>query len=217
MDVMTDEQRLVVHVRTVLCGTECFPSFEIDSTVRRFKCGVSSSQNNRMSTWMPSNAYPILIMGTSTLGNIVITCRTGNAYSLSSVLSIPHLASGVILVGNCTLDYDESFRVLLYDGENLPSVNEGTTTTKPTSTERYDRLRDFFPRYCQCSEAVRNVYVLQWVGYHQHATKFLTGEINVGHAIGGLISTTEDPLTPTRPVHVDIPPITISKFRDVKK
>jgi hypothetical protein len=213
--VLSDEQRIVVHVRTILCGTECFPSFEIDSIVRRFKCGVSSSQNQRMTTWVPEKSYPVLLIGTSNIGNVILTCRTAKFYSLSLVLEIPRLAPGVILVGNCTLDYDETFRFLIYDGENLPPVGNKTAST-PNSVERYERLRDFFPRYFQCSEAVRNTFVLQWVGHYEHCAKFLTGEINVGHAIGGLVSTTDDAMTPTRPVNIKIPPITISRFKEKK-
>ncbi|KAJ1468560.1 hypothetical protein T484DRAFT_1755028 [Baffinella frigidus] len=212
--VMTDEQRLVVHVRTVLCGTECFPNYEIDCIVRRFKCGVSAAQNGRMTTWVPANSLPVLLVGTAALGNLVVLCRTGIAYAMSPGVEIPPLASGVVLVGNCTLNYDDTFRLLLYDAENLPSNGGVDVAAQPSSVQRYDRLRSFFPRYFECSEAARNTFVLQWVGHYEHAAKFLTGEINVGHAIGGLVSTTDDALTPTRPVRVQIPSITIKRFQE---
>jgi hypothetical protein len=210
---MTDVQRLVVDVRTILCGTECFPSFEVDSIVRRFRCGVTAARDGRMTTWVPANSYPIVIAGTSNIGNVVITCRTGVAYSFSPVLEIPRLAPGVLIVANCTINNDNTFCVLVYDAEALPPVNMQTTET-PNSEERYERLRDFFPRYLQCSEAVRNTFVCQWVGHYEHAVKFLTGDINVGHAIGGLVCTTDDVMTPTRPVRVQVPSITIGKFKE---
>jgi hypothetical protein len=210
---ITDEQRLIVHVRTILCGTECFPSFEVDSIVRRFKCGVSSARNGRLTTWVPMNSYPILIAGTSTIGNVVIALKTGVAYSLSAVMEIPILAAGVVIIGNCTLDYDESFRLLIYDAENLPPTSADTLSLNPNSVERYERLRDFFPRYLQCTEALRSTIILQWLGHYEHAVKFLTGEINVGHKIGGLVCTTDDAMTPTRPVRVTVPSITIGRFK----
>lgn len=210
---MTEEQRLVIHVRTMLCGTECFPSYEVDSIVRRFKCGVSSAQNGRMTTWVPENSYPVLLAGTSSIGNVVITCKTGVAYAFSHVLEIPRLAPGVIITANCTINKDDTFRVLVYDAECLPPVNEKTTKS-PSSEERYERLRDFFPRYLQCSEAVRETFVCQWLGHYEHAVKFLTGEICVGHSIGGLLCTTDDAMTPTRPVRVQVPCLTIGRFRE---
>jgi hypothetical protein len=214
---MTEEQRLVVHVRTILCGTQCFPSYEVDVLVRRFKCGVSAAQDGRMTTWVPKNSYPILLAGTSNIGNIVVASRTGDAYSLSSLLQIPPLPAGAILVGNCTLDEDDSFKVLFFDGERLPDHNDSSTATDSNSVERYERLRNFFPRYMECSEHARKTFVLQWLGYHEHCSKFLTGEINVGHPIGGLISTTNDAMTPTRPVRVQVPCITIGKFKSTNK
>ncbi|KAJ1470481.1 hypothetical protein T484DRAFT_1753832 [Baffinella frigidus] len=222
---MTEEQRLIVHVRTVLCGNECFQSYEVDAIVRRFKCGVSAGKNGAMTTWIPANAVPVLIVGSSLLGNVVIVCRTGIAYTMSPAVQIPPLAGGIVILGNCTLNHDDTFRLLLYDAEDLPpSVGDlGATAATgssavavaktPTSTERYTRLRDFFPRYFECSETARKTFVLQWVGHYEHAVKFLTGEIDVGHTVGGLVSTTDNALLPTRPVRVQIPCITIRKFK----
>ena len=210
---MTDEQCLLIHVRTVLCGTECFPAYEVDNIVRRFKCGVSSAQNGKMTTWVPTTSLQIIIMGSETLGNIVLICKTGTAYSMSLGLALPPLNPGVVIIGNCTMNRDETFRVLLYDAENLyPDTEKGVECT---SVERYDRLRHFFPRYFECNEAVRSVFVLQWVGFYEHAVDFLSNKIDVGHSIGGPVSTTNDALQPTRPVHVKIPVLTIKRF-DVK-
>jgi hypothetical protein len=212
--IPTDEQRLIVYVRTVLCGTECFPAYEIDTLVRRFKCSVSAAQDGRMTTWTPKNSVPVLIAGTGTLGNIVILCRSGQAFSMSRGLQVPPLSKGVVLVGNCTLNHDDTFRLLLYDGENLPC--RGVSNVAPTPTERYERLRDFFPQYFECSDSARNTFVLQWVGFYEHAVKFLDGSINVGHNIGGLVSITSDAMTPTRPVKVQIPNIVIQRFQEKK-
>ena len=76
---MTDEQRLNLYVRTMLCGIECIATREMDTIARNFKCGVSSSQNGRMTTWVPANFIPFLLVGTATKENIVITCKTGSA------------------------------------------------------------------------------------------------------------------------------------------
>jgi hypothetical protein len=212
---MTDEQRLLVHVRTVLCGTECFPCYEVDNIVRRFRCGVSAAAAGKMTTWVPATSLQIIIMGSKTLGNIVLICKTGTAYSMSLALEIPPLNPGVSIVANCTMNRDETFRVLLYDAENLyPETVDGVDCT---SVERYDRLRHFFPRYFECNEAVRSVFVLQWVGFYEHAVDFLAGKIDVGHSVGGLVSTTDNALQPTRPVQVKIPEITIKKFNDTRK
>ena len=210
---MTDEQRLMVHVRTILCSAQCFSAYEADTLIRRFKCGVSASQDNRMTTWVPENTVAVLIVGTSSLGNIVIICRSGHAYSMSSGLQIPTLAPGVVLVGNCALNYDHTFRLLIYDAENLPG-NDDTTDATLGSTERYERLRNFFPRYLECSESARNTFVLQWLGHHKNALDFLNGSIDVGHKIGGLVSITSDAMTPTRPVRVQIPNIVIKRFNE---
>jgi hypothetical protein len=207
---MSDEQRLVVHVRTVLCGTECLPSFEVDSIVRRFKCGVSAAQNGKMTTWVPAISLQIILIGSKNLGNIVIICKTGKAYSISHGLCLPKLEPGVSILGNCTMNRDDTFRVLLYDAENLyPDAEKGVDFT---TVERYDRLRHFFPRFFECNEAVRSIFVLQWVGFYEHALDFLANKIDVGHAVGGLLTTTDDALQPTRPVQVKIPVMTIKKF-----
>lgn len=207
---MSDEQRLVVHVRTVLCGTECFKSFEVDTIVRRFKCNVSAAQNGKMTTWVPTTSLQIILLGSNKLGNIVVVCKTAKAYSISHALGLPILEPGVAVLGNCTMNRDETFRVLLYDAENLyPDTQKGVDCT---NVERYDRLRHFFPRYFECNEVARSIFVLQWVGFYEHAVDFLANKIDVGHAVGGLITTTDDALQPTRPVQVKIPVMTIRKF-----
>jgi hypothetical protein len=213
--VMTDQQRLLVHVRTVLCGTECFSAYEVDTLVRRFKCGVSASQDSRMTTWVPENTVSVLIAGTTMLGNVVIMCRSGHAYTMSHGLQIPPLAPGVVLVGNCALNYDHTFRLLIYDGDNLPG-GDGTKEGPQSTTERYERLRNFFPQYFEGSESARNTFVLQWLGHYEHAVKFLSGTIDVGHKIGGLVSTTSDAMNPTRPVRVQIPNVVIQRFQEKK-
>jgi hypothetical protein len=215
---ISEEQRLSLYVRTVLCGSECFPMSFLDSVAKRFKCGVSSSQETRMTTWVPKNTLAVMLLGTSTGENVVITCRTSAAYTLSPSFEIPPLPSGTVLMGNCTIDHDDTFRLLIYDGENLPAIASSTVTptthTSANSSERYDQLRDFFPRYFQGSDMARRTFVLQWVGFFSAASKFLAGDINVGHAIGGLISTTEDPMKPTRAVRITVPGLNIRTFRD---
>ena len=213
---MTDEQRLNLYVRTLLCGVECMVTQDMDNIARNFKCGVSSSQDGRMTTWVPKNSIPVLLVGTNTRGNLVILCKSGIYYKLSSAMEIPPLPDGVILMGNCTMDHDETFKLLLYDGDNLPLVIPNSTTDMKhtcSSTERYERLRAFFPRYFQCNDTARTTFVLQWVGYYESATIFLNGSINVGHEVGGLISTTDDAMKPTRPVRVQVPNIMIKRFR----
>jgi hypothetical protein len=211
---MSDEQRLNLYVRTMLCGIECIATREMDSIVRNFKCGVSSSQNGRMTTWVPENFIPILIVGTETKENLVMTCKTGSSYKLSHAMEIPPLPKGVILIGNCTIDFDDSFKVLIFDGENLPSNDPGVKSVAPSSVERYGLLRDFFPRYFS-SDVAKSTFVLQWVGYYESAMVFLSGKLQVGHAVGGLVSTTEDPMKPTRPVAIKVPNISIKRFREV--
>ena len=215
MPPMTEEQRLNFSVRTRFCGAEIFTTREIDNVSRNFKCGVSSSQEGRMTTWLPTTFLSSLLVGTSTGQNIVILCKSEKAYNLSTDMHVPSLPAGMVIVGNCTIDYDDTFRFLIYDGENLPIVKP-TASKTPTSVERYEQLRSFHPRYFSQDDLVKTTFVLQWVGFYEHAAAFLTGKFNVGHAIGGLISTTEDALKPTRPVSVQIPNISIRRFHDVK-
>ncbi|KAJ1468658.1 hypothetical protein T484DRAFT_1754944 [Baffinella frigidus] len=217
---MTDEQQLIVYVRTVLCGCERWPASHIDNIAQRYKCGVSSAQDKRMTTWIPSNFVPVMMVGTDVGENVVVNCRTGTTYTMSQTLGIPPLPVDTIVMGNCTVDHDESFRVLLYDGENLPPVTreaameqEASPDLSIKSTERYDRLRAFVPRVFHRSDATKGMFVLQWVGYYENACKFLSGEIPVGHKIGGLLSTTDDATTPTRPVRVRVPKLEIKRFR----
>ena len=212
---MTDEQRLNLSVRTRLCGSEVFTTREIDIISRKFKCSVSSSQEGRMTTWLPTTFLSCLIVGTSTGQNVVILCTSEKAYNLSSDMHIPSLPTGVVIVGNCTIDYDDTFRFLMYDGDNLPMVRP-IASKIATSVERYAQLRGFHPRYFSQDELVKKTFVLQWVGFYEHAKGFIDGKYNVGHPVGGLISTTENALKPTRPVSVQIPPISIRRFHDVK-
>ena len=72
---MTDEQRLNLYVRTLLCGVECMVTQDMDNIANSFKCGVSSSQEGRMTTWVPKNSIPVLLVGTSTRGNLVVLCK----------------------------------------------------------------------------------------------------------------------------------------------
>jgi hypothetical protein len=213
---MTDEQRLNLYVRTMLCGAECIANRELDTIARNFKCGVSSSQNGRMTTWVPQNAIPILIIG-SNGDNIVITCKSGVAYKMSPVMEIPPLPEGVIIVGNCTMDFDDTFRVLIYDADNIPGPSHdanGVKLAKHTTLERYSVLRQFYPHFFEVSKTAKSTFVLQWVGFYESAAAFLTGKLDVGHKVGGLVSTTDDVLTPTRPVAVKVPGITIKRFRE---
>jgi hypothetical protein len=163
------------------------------------------------------------LVGTKEGENVVITCKTGNAYSLSSMMQIPALPPGVVLMGNCTLDYDDSFRLLIYDGENIPTgkmphMCTGNPNNVDVSTadgvDRYENLRDFFPRYFQGNDVARSTFVLQWVGFFSAASRFLSGDINVGHKIGGLISLTDDAMKPTRPMRLKLPALEIRSFRE---
>ena len=132
-------------------------------------------------------------------------------------MQIPPLPSGVIIIGNCTMDHDGTFKLLVYDGQNLPHITSTSTAVavqKCTSTERYEKLRSFFPQYFQCSDTSRSTFILQWVGYYESACAFLAGGIDVGHEVGGLVSTTDDAMKPTRPVRVQIPNIAIKRFRN---
>jgi hypothetical protein len=216
----TIQQRLVIHVRTVLCGNELFPSFEVDTLLRRFKCGISGAKAGRMATWVPRESFPVLLVGSALLGNIVIACKSGIAYSMA--VEIPPLGAGVVIVGNCTMNHDDSFRVLIYDAEGLPATNNNNNNNNnnakappsPDAVERYDRLRSFFPCYFERSESARCTFVLQWLGFYEHALSFLGGGIDVGHTIGGLVCTTEDALLPVRPVAVQVPCLTIRKFQE---
>jgi hypothetical protein len=209
---MSNEQRLNLYVRTILCGVECIPNRELDNIARNFKCGVSSSQDGKMTTWVPKLCLPVLLVGTDTKENLVITCKTGAAYKLSDVFQIPPLPKNVVLVGNCTLDYDDTFKVLIYDGDNLPRPEVDKKSVEPSSLERYSLLRDFYPRYF--GDLASSTFVLQWVGYYESACAFVDGKFNVGHEVGGLISTTESAMRPTRPVAIKIPNISIKRFRN---
>lgn len=207
--------RLAVCVRTVLCGPACTPLRDLDDIATRYKCGVSQAHDKGMSTWVPHNFAPVLLLGTASGGNLVIVCDTGVAYTMSPVLDVPPLPTDTILVANCTLDHDETFRVLVYDGENLAPTTAGADSAPddaPEGGERYRRLLRFFPRFFQRTEAAKSTFVLQWVGYYEHACNFLNGTIPVGHRVGGLLTTTGDALKPTRPVRVKIPAADIERF-----
>jgi hypothetical protein len=217
---MKDDQRLALYVRTVLCGDGCyFPDYNVAGLARRFTCGVSAAYDGQMTTWMPKTHAPVLIVGTETQQNIVVLCRSGDSYNMSHALGVPPIPAGVVLVCNCTVNKDGTFQVLVYDGENIPleGGQAGHTIpgeTVPTSTMRYGRLREFFPRVFHHSKLSMDTFMIQWVGYYEHACQFLTGGIPVPHDISGLLSTTEDPLTPTRPVRVKIPNLVIKRFQE---
>ena len=212
---MTEDQRLILSVRTRFCGAEIFTTREVDIISRNFKCGVSSAQDGRMTTWLPKTFLSCLLVGTSTGQNIVILCTSEKAYNLSSDMHIPSLPVGVVIVGNCVIDDDDTFRFLIYDGDNLPIVRPNTSKI-PTSEERYDQLRNFHPRYFAQDSLVKKTFVLQWVGFYENAKDFLENKFDVGHSVGGLLSLTDNALKPTRPVHVKIPAISIRRFHDVK-
>ena len=130
-------------------------------------------------------------------------------------MHVPALPVGAVIVGNCVVDNDDTFRFLIYDGDNLPLVKP-TMSKIPTSEERYEQLRCFHPRYFAQDCLVKKTFVLQWVGFYEHAKGSLENKFEVGHGIGGLISATENALRPTRPVRVQIPTISIRRFHDVK-
>ena len=217
-----EAMRLKLCVRTVLCGHAHTPLRSLDLAATRFKCGVSKAQDDGMSTWVPRNFMSVLLLGTPGGENLVIVCGTGVAYAMSPALDVPSLPPDTILVANCTLDHDETFRVLIYDGENLPQpaaavaqhgAHDGSPTAPPGSAERYRRLLHFFPRFFHRCDAAKSTFVLQWVGYYTSACKFLSGQIPVGHRIGGLLTTTDDAMRPTRPMRVQIPVTDIKEFR----
>jgi hypothetical protein len=218
---MTDEQRLSLYVRTVLCGDGCyFMDYTISTLGRRFKCGVSAAADGQMTTWMPKIHVPVLIVGTNTQQNIIVLCRSGETFNMSLHLGVAPLPAGVCLVCNCTVNRDGTFQVLVYDGENIPIGNAqpglaspSPKEAVPTSIERYQRLREFFPRIFHHSELAISTFMIQWVGYYENAVQFLTGEIPVPHDISGLLSTTNDALTPSRPVRVKIPTLVIRRFQ----
>jgi hypothetical protein len=211
---MPEHVRLTLCVRTVLCSHATTPLRDLDVTATRFKCGVSAAHDKGMSTWVPRNHTPVLLLGTPAGDNLVIVCSTGVAYAMSPALEVPPLPADVVLVANCTLDHDETFRVLVFDGENLPPTTAAGADSTPDSGERYRRLLHFFPQFFHKSEAAKSTFVLQWVGYYESALKFLNGEISVGHRIGGLLTTTDDAMRPTRPVRVQLPVTEITKFRE---
>jgi hypothetical protein len=215
---MTDQQRVNVYVRTILCGEgRYFVDHKISSLARRFKCGVSAAHDGQMTTWVPRNSVPVLLVGTDSHQNLVILCQSGDSYNMSPALGVPPIPAGVVLVCNCTVNKDGSFIVLVYDGENIPFQNgqDGTTQpgeSVPTSVERYTRLRDFFPYIFNTNKTSTQTFMIQWVGYYEHACKFMSGEIDVPHEVSGLLSTNEDPLTPSRPVRVKLPNLVIKRF-----
>jgi hypothetical protein len=209
-----EAMRLKLCVRTVLCSHAHTPLRYLDQAATRFKCGVSKAQDEGMSTWVPRNFMAVLLLGTPSGENLVIVCNTGVAYAMSPALDVPSLPADAILVANCTLDHDETFRVLIYDGENLPQAGPDAESSTPGSAERYRRLLHFFPRFFHRCETAKSTFVLQWVGYYNSARKFLSGQIPVGHRIGGLLTTTDDAMRPTRPMRVQIPVNEIKEFRD---
>ena len=219
---MSDFEVLNVTVRTLLCGIEYRAIRELNNAAKEFKCSVCSAQKGRMTTWVPATYIPVLIVGTSTHENVVIICSTGIAYKMSDPMQIPLLPEGLIIIANCTMDDSGVFRVLIYDGKNLEHVgppmaaNDGTINNDnnhlQNSIERYTRLRHFVPRYFVSSELVKKTFSLQWLGYYENAVDFLSGKLDVGHKIGGLVSTTGDPMKPTRPVQVKVPELNIRRF-----
>jgi hypothetical protein len=222
--VISDTQTLWLLLRTVLCATECLPAYETDRVANRVKCSVSSAQDGRMTTWVPTTHAFVMLMGTERGENKVVIAKTGVAYTLSPELQVKPLASGVILMCTCTVDYDGSFKVLVYDGEDLPPTQDELDSFKDSadvpdrlstnSSHRYARLLEFFPSVFGFSDAARTTFVLQWVGYYECALQFMSGAIAVPHSVGGLLTTTEDVLTPTRPVSIKIPAICIQRFNE---
>ena len=215
MDVdplLTEKQILAINLRTVLCGPGCIPMRETDEMADRFKCSVSSLDDCVMTTWVPKEYISVMIVGTHHGENKVIICNTGDAYTLSVALNVHTLPPGVAIMCTCTLDNDGTFRVLIYDGYNLPRVKNqpGDPMSDDDTQERYARLRAFIPRFFYTSPAAVTTFHLQWVGFR--ASRFLDGGINVGHPIGGLISITEDPFKPNHPVRIKIPNLVIEKF-----
>ena len=210
----TPDQILVLNLRTVLCGSGCIPMRETDDMADRFKCNVTAADNCAMTTWVPTLHIFVMVVGTEHSGNKVIVCGTGDTYTLSSTLQVPTLPHGVAIMCTCTLDNNDTFRVLIYDGYNLPAVQNqpGDPQSDDDTQERYARLRAFVPCFFQSSKAARKTFQLQWVGFLPGATRFLDGGIDVGHPVGGLISLTADPFKPTRPVYINTPSPVLEQF-----
>jgi hypothetical protein len=214
----TPSQRLSLYFRTVLCGISCFPMAETTDIAKRFSCHVTSAGEGlecRMTTWVPIHHLFVMLVGTQNGDNKVIVCCNGDVYTMSPSLEVRPMPAGVVILGTCTIDDDGTFRVLVYDGCNLPVVNNQEEHLKPdTDTqERYARLRSFFPLYFNQSKAARTTFHLQWLGFEKSAKRFLAGEIDVGHSVGGLISTNNDAMRPTRPVRILVPENTIQQFK----
>ena len=178
-----------------------------------------------MTTWVPKFHIPIMIIGTASGENKIVVSNTGDAFTLSPTFNLKPLDAGVVLLCNVTLEAGGELKCLVYDGERLPPSQEelcvfrdrvDTPETFPSDgTIRYKRLLEFFPHVFGFNAAARSTFVLQWVGFFECAQEFLSGKIPVPHAIGGLLTTTGDPLCPTRPVIVKIPTIEIGTFQGV--
>jgi hypothetical protein len=210
----TENQILTFHLRTVLCGAGCLPMRETDDMVDKFDCRETPADNCAMTTWIPTEHIFVMVVGTEHGENKVIICHTGDAFTLSNTLQVHTLPTDVAVMCTCTMDTNGAFRVLIYDGYNLPAVQHqpGDPQSDDDTQERYARLRAFVPRFFQSCKAARQTFHLQWVGFLPGATRFLDGGIDVGHPVGGLISLTADPFKPTRPLYINTPSPVLEQF-----
>jgi hypothetical protein len=155
-----------------------------------------------MVTWHPALSPFILIVGCETY-NVVITCTDGLVYVMAHDVGLQPMPDATVLVCSCTIDTQtQSLRVLIFDADKIP-VN-GKSRTQLNTQERYGDLLSFYESMKELSQVDEGLFTLQWLGYYYSASESFMpktpGKVAfpVGHEIGGLISTREDPLKPVK-------------------
>jgi hypothetical protein len=243
---LSAQQQLWFNLRTVLCSTGCPVMADTYAISNGFNWVSSVAEMDAMTTWIPMNRISVVITGTESDGNQVVICDRcgqtgeskageskagqsgytfGDAYKLSPLFGLKPLAPSVRFMANCTIGYDDTFKVYVYDGENLPSTQvelkeeqasggyaAGARNQFPSSVVRYARLREFFPSCFEFNEAARATFELQYVGHYAQMLKLVSSDMPTPHEIDGLLTTTNDPMKPTRPREVVFMPISVARF-----
>jgi hypothetical protein len=177
------------------------PSRESAIPLRWGEDNNSKEDRNALFTWLPRYRVLLLLCKISAHCTAVYVCETGLFFYASDVTSLPGgTPAGTILAAVYTEDVHGSHReprvlvndVLFWgagcDSWGLPRSDD---LTQMPANERYRILRENFGPQLQ-HEA--GCIVLQWLGYHNAAQKFLPthapcdGAIAVGHKVGGLLT-----------------------------
>ena len=151
---------------------------------------VKSGWRGTHFTWLPNEYVSIALMQVDHGCTLVYVPTLQEIFFASDVTMLPKdTPSGTVLVGLYTEDQKPHFRVpriLVHDVLAWGQTFEGSRTPleQRAAASRYKLLREQF----QPLLVNERYLVLQWCGFLSAAKKFLSGEVTVGHPVGGLVA-----------------------------